>query len=82
MQEVKEIRSQEISCKEGETMITTIVQDVSTALRSRPRIRNDDDNDILFIHKGRLEAFQPADSFFEKPDSEFAKAFIEGRLIF
>jgi len=38
--------------------------------------------DIIFIHKGRLEAFQPADSFFEKPDSEFAQAFIEGRLIF
>ncbi len=38
--------------------------------------------DILFIYKGRLEAFQPADSFFAKPDSEFAKAFIEGRLIF
>jgi len=38
--------------------------------------------DIIFIHKGRLEAFQPVDTFFEKPESDFAQAFISGRLIF
>ena len=38
--------------------------------------------DIIFIHKGKLEAFQLADAFFEKPDSDFAQAFISGRLIF
>ena len=63
-----------IKLQHQNTKIIFITHDLNQARRLA--------EDILFIHKGRLEAFQPADSFFEKPDSEFAKAFIEGRLIF
>lgn len=60
--------------KHQNTKIIFITHDLSQARRLA--------EDIIFIHKGRLEAFQYADTFFEKPDSDFAKAFIEGRLIF
>ena len=63
-----------IKLQHQNTKIIFITHDLNQARRLA--------EDILFIHKGRLEAFQPADCFFEKPDSEFAKAFIEGRLIF
>ena len=38
--------------------------------------------DVIFMHKGRLESFQSAEDFFKNPNSKFAEAFIEGKLIF
>ena len=63
-----------IKLQHQNTKIIFITHDLNQARRLA--------EDILFVHKGRLEVFQRADSFFKKPDSEFAKAFIEGRLIF
>ena len=63
-----------IKLKHQNTKIIFITHDLNQARRLA--------EDIIFIYKGRLEAFQPADTFFEKPDSDLAQAFIEGRLIF
>ena len=63
-----------IKLQDQNTKIIFITHDLNQARRLA--------EDIIFIHKGRLEAFQPADSFFRHPDSESAQAFIDGRLIF
>jgi tungstate transport system ATP-binding protein len=39
-------------------------------------------DEILFIHKGRLLEHASAEEFFERPRSEEARAFIEGKLIY
>ncbi len=63
-----------IKLRKKNTKIVFITHDLNQARRLA--------EDIIFIHKGKLEAFQPAQIFFENPDSEFVKAFIEGKLIF
>ena len=63
-----------IKLQHQNTKIIFITHDLNQARRLA--------EDIIFIHKGSLEAFQSANTFFEKPDSDFAQAFIQGRLIF
>ncbi|MDX6749411.1 ATP-binding cassette domain-containing protein [Geminicoccaceae bacterium 1502E] len=38
-------------------------------------------DEIVFLHKGRLVEHQPAAAFFERPRSEQARAFLDGRLM-
>jgi tungstate transport system ATP-binding protein len=37
-------------------------------------------DEILFLHRGRLLERAPAERFFEKPETEAARAFLEGGL--
>lgn len=37
--------------------------------------------EILFLHHGRLAEYAPADRFFERPDSEAARAYLDGRIV-
>ena len=63
-----------IKLRKQNTKIIFITHDLNQARRLA--------EDIIFIHKGRLEAFQSAGEFFENPESKFASAFIQGKLIF
>ncbi|MGI9451319.1 MAG: ATP-binding cassette domain-containing protein, partial [Geminicoccaceae bacterium] len=38
-------------------------------------------DDIIFLHRGRLEEQSPAEPFFENPKSDAAKAFLEGQIV-
>jgi tungstate transport system ATP-binding protein len=38
-------------------------------------------DDIIFLHRGRVEEQSPAEPFFENPKSDVAKAFLEGRIV-
>ncbi len=38
-------------------------------------------DEIIFLHKGRVAERASADVFFDKPESETAQAFLEGRLM-
>lgn len=38
-------------------------------------------DEVVFLYRGRLEAFDSAATFFDTPGSEKAKAFIEGRIV-
>ena len=37
--------------------------------------------DVVFLHKGRIAERSAAETFFEKPQSETAQAFLDGRLM-
>ena len=37
--------------------------------------------DVVFLHGGRLAESAPSDAFFAGPETEAARAFIEGRLL-
>jgi tungstate transport system ATP-binding protein len=37
-------------------------------------------DEIIFLHRGRVIERRNADSFFSKPETEAARAFVEGRL--
>jgi len=39
-------------------------------------------DDVVFLHRGRLVEHTPARQFFEDPDSEAARHYLDGRLIF
>jgi tungstate transport system ATP-binding protein len=39
-------------------------------------------DEVLFLHKGRLLEHTPADEFFDRPRTEQAAAFIDGKLIY
>ena len=71
---VQMIESLLIKLRKQNTKIIFITHDLNQALRLA--------EDIIFIHKGKLEAFQPVRAFFENPESKFAEAFIQGKLIF
>lgn len=38
-------------------------------------------DDIVFLHRGRLAEFTPADKFFQTPQSEPGRAYLAGRLV-
>jgi tungstate transport system ATP-binding protein len=38
-------------------------------------------DEVVFLHDGRIEERAPAETFFERPQSETAAAFLEGRLL-
>lgn len=38
-------------------------------------------DDVLFLHGGHLTEHRPAEDFFDRPDSEAAKAYLGGRLL-
>ncbi len=38
-------------------------------------------DEIVFLHRGRIVEQSPADQFFGRPDSEEARAFLQGRLL-
>lgn len=38
-------------------------------------------DEVAFLYHGRLEAFEPAPDFFDRPRSEKARAFIDGRIV-
>ena len=63
-----------IKLRTKNTKIIFITHDLSQARRLA--------EDIIFMHKGKLEAFQSAQAFFENPESKFAESFIQGKLIF
>ena len=71
---VQMIESLLIKLSKHNTKIIFITHDLNQARRLA--------EDIIFIHKGKLEAFQPARAFFENPESKFAESFIQGKLIF
>jgi tungstate transport system ATP-binding protein len=38
-------------------------------------------DEVVFLHRGRLEELSPAGRFFDAPASAAARAFLEGRLV-
>ena len=38
-------------------------------------------DEIVFLHKGRLLEFAPADAFFDTPQTDEASAFVRGELL-
>ena len=38
-------------------------------------------DEIVFMSKGRVAEFTPAESFFSRPQSEAARAYLNGRLV-
>ena len=38
-------------------------------------------DEVLFLHKGRIESHEPAATFFASPSSPLAQAYLEGRLL-
>ena len=38
-------------------------------------------DEVVFLYRGRIEAFEPAPTFFDAPGSERARAFIDGRIV-
>ncbi len=71
---VQMIESLLIKLRKQNTKIIFITHDLNQARRLA--------EDVIFIHKGKLEAFQSSQTFFENPESKFASAFIQGKLIF
>ena len=63
-----------IKLRNQNTKIIFITHDLNQARRLA--------EDIIFIHKGKLEAYQSARVFFNNPESKFAQAFVQGKLIF
>ena len=38
-------------------------------------------DDVMFLHRGRLLEHAPADRFFQRPENDFAQAFVSGELL-
>lgn len=55
------------------TKIIFVTHDLSQARRLA--------DDVVFLHRGQLLEQEPAERFFAEPQSEFARAYLEGRII-
>ena len=58
---------------DGGTKTVLVTHDVGQARRLA--------DEVVFLHRGRIEEQSPADRFFDAPASAVARAFLEGRLI-
>jgi tungstate transport system ATP-binding protein len=58
---------------EGGTKIVLVTHDVGQARRLA--------DEVVFLHRGRIEEHGPATRFFDAPASASARAFLEGRLL-
>ena len=63
-----------IKLRNQNTKIIFITHDLNQARRLA--------EDIIFIHRGKLEEYQSARVFFNNPESKFAQDFVQGKLIF
>ena len=59
--------------KAGGTKVIFVTHDMNQARRLA--------DDVLFLHHGQLLEQSPAEDFFTAPRSEFARAYLEGRII-
>ncbi len=55
------------------TKIVLVTHDIGQARRIA--------DEIVFLYRGQIEAFEPASIFFDAPGSAKARAFIEGRIV-
>lgn len=55
------------------TKVVVVTHDVGQARRLA--------DEVLFIHRGRIAERTPSDRFFDVPESEAARAFVEGRIV-
>jgi tungstate transport system ATP-binding protein len=55
------------------TKIVLVTHDVGQARRLA--------DEVVFLHRGRIEEHSPAGDFFDAPASPSARAFLEGRLV-
>jgi tungstate transport system ATP-binding protein len=60
-------------CQQNGTKVIFVTHDMNQARRLA--------NDVVFLHRGRLLEQAPADTFFVKPASEVASAYLEGRIV-
>jgi len=58
---------------ESGTKIVFVTHDLGQARRFA--------DEVVFLYRGRVEAFDSAASFFDRPSSEKAKAFVDGRIV-
>jgi tungstate transport system ATP-binding protein len=38
-------------------------------------------DEVIFLYRGRVESFERASAFFDRPGSDKARAFVEGRIV-
>jgi len=59
--------------RSGGTKVVVVTHDVGQARRLA--------DEVLFIHRGRITECTPSERFFDAPESEAARAFVEGRIV-
>lgn len=62
-----------LDAHERGTKVIFVTHDLSQARRLA--------DDVVFLHRGRVAEHTPASRFFERPDTEPARAFVEGRVV-
>ena len=61
------------AAQQGGTKIIFVTHDLAQAKRLA--------GEVVFLHRGQLLEHAPADDFFKAPKSEFARAYLEGRIV-
>jgi len=62
-----------LSAADAGTKIVFVTHDLGQAHRFA--------DEVVFLYRGRVEAFERATDFFDRPGSDKARAFIEGRIV-